>query len=183
MTSKQQRAHGAFFTASPEADANIGRNVRALREAAGWSQADLSTRLTELGLAGFYPQTILRIEKGQRSLKLLEAIPLAAVLGVDVEDLTEASGADVRASRLVKLLPKHVHELTSWASVVGNCLGEIRGLIAGEELTSETREAAELVTTIYSMNHVVSTVERALFDALSNAGGEGEADGQHPEAP
>ena len=52
----------------------LGRNVKRLREAAGMSQADLARRMSERSLAGFYPQTITKIESGGRDLKSKEGV-------------------------------------------------------------------------------------------------------------
>lgn len=170
---------------SPESDVAIGRNVRALREAAGWSQAELAALLTDLGLSGFYPQTILRIEKGQRALKLHEAVTLAALLDVTAEDLAQVSTTEVRAARLVRQLSSLANELTRDAAALGACLRELRELIDSGDLSIETREAAELMTTLYSINKIVSVVEREMFSQkriLNEAVERGLVDGEHPEA-
>jgi transcriptional regulator with XRE-family HTH domain len=71
------------------ADKTIGENVRRFREAQGLSQAQLAERLVDSGLAGFYPQTVLRVEKGTRPLRLAEAQVVAAVLNTELRALTE----------------------------------------------------------------------------------------------
>lgn len=70
----------------------IGEKIRDLRKVGGMSQAALARRLGDLGLAGIYPQTITRIEKGQRSVLLWEAPAIAASLGVNIVDLLPGDG-------------------------------------------------------------------------------------------
>lgn len=62
----------------------VGRNVQELRKAAGISQATLAERLSEHGYQ-FRQQTILKIEKGSRPLKLDEAVAIALELQVPTE--------------------------------------------------------------------------------------------------
>src|SRR5450759_940729 len=72
-------------------DEQVGKNVKRLRESQGMSQAEVAERMTRDGCPGFYPQTILKVEKGTRSLKLIEADSLAHVLRVSVSALLDPS--------------------------------------------------------------------------------------------
>jgi transcriptional regulator with XRE-family HTH domain len=60
-------------------DEAVGKNVAALRQGRGWSQSDLADRVNERGET-FRQQTILKIEKGSRPMKLSEALNIAAAL-------------------------------------------------------------------------------------------------------
>ncbi|ORI18850.1 hypothetical protein BJD99_19095 [Rhodococcus sp. 1163] len=62
-------------------NAKIGRTIAALRVAKSMSQADLAEAVTKLG-DSFQQQTILKVEKGSRPLKLTEALNFAEALGV-----------------------------------------------------------------------------------------------------
>lgn len=69
-------------------DVMVGRNVKALRNAADLTQTELAERLTAAG----YPmqqQTVLKIERGSRPLKLEEALVVADILDVPTESLWE----------------------------------------------------------------------------------------------
>lgn len=77
-------------------DGQTGANVRTFRESLGMSQAQVAEALTAAGVEGMYPQTVLKIEKGQRSLKLHEGVALARVLKVPVELIT-GDGSDLAA--------------------------------------------------------------------------------------
>jgi transcriptional regulator with XRE-family HTH domain len=63
-----------------------GRTVQRFRKAVGMSQTDLAQALTERG-ASFQQQTVLKVEKGSRPLKLDEAALIADILTVPVFDL------------------------------------------------------------------------------------------------
>jgi transcriptional regulator with XRE-family HTH domain len=58
---------------------------------AGASQADLARHL------GLAPSAISRMLKGERQMKLLEAVQVAAFLGVSQDDVVRRAGADVDA--------------------------------------------------------------------------------------
>lgn len=76
-----------------------------LRDAVGMSQADLADALSDEGLDGFYPQTIVKLEKGRRGLKFAEGVTLARVLGVLPEDLLapdDIHTGDVGVNRMVR---------------------------------------------------------------------------------
>lgn len=55
--------------------------LRERREAAGLSQAQVAEAMVEAGFSNFYPQTVLKIEKGTRVLKYDEGRALVAILG------------------------------------------------------------------------------------------------------
>lgn len=68
-------------------DAAVGRRLKHLRELAGRTQAYVAERMAEEGVDGIYPQTIVRIESGQRALKWAEAAALARILDFDLVEL------------------------------------------------------------------------------------------------
>ena len=67
-------------------DALVGRRIKALRVACGMSQTALVEELTQRGL-NLPQQTIVRIEKGERSLRFSEATAFASSLKVPLEVL------------------------------------------------------------------------------------------------
>lgn len=62
-------------------------NVRLHRGTRGWSQEQLAQRLTAAGYP-FRQQTVLKVENGQRPLRLGEAIALSALFGVSIDVLS-----------------------------------------------------------------------------------------------
>ena len=71
----------------PGSDVWFGERVRLEREAKGWSMADLASKLREAGLANYHPTTVGRLERGERPVRLSEALVLADVLNVALEHL------------------------------------------------------------------------------------------------
>ena len=74
------------MTAVDHYDARVGANVRKLRLARGLNQDQLAARVAERGVP-FRQQTIVKIEKGERPLRLREADAVTAALDVDIDAL------------------------------------------------------------------------------------------------
>lgn len=73
--------------AASEADVTIGANVRHARERANLSQSEVARLMSEAHVPGFHQTTVARIEKGERPLRLAEALELTLILGVSLTDL------------------------------------------------------------------------------------------------
>lgn len=71
---------------STSVNKRFGDVVKASREARGWSQRQLAEMLRAVDLK-LDPSAITRIERGNRDVKLAEAIAIASVLEFDVLDL------------------------------------------------------------------------------------------------
>lgn len=88
------------------AEQAIGSRIRAFREGVGMSQADLAAGLSDLGLPGFYPQTIVKIEQGKRALKFTEGLAMARLLRIEPDLLAVGAASfteeDVFIRRLVR---------------------------------------------------------------------------------
>jgi transcriptional regulator with XRE-family HTH domain len=65
----------------------VAWNIRIRRENLGWSQADLGKEMTALGWK-WYPQTVHRVESGQRKVTIGEAEALARIFSTTVDTLT-----------------------------------------------------------------------------------------------
>jgi transcriptional regulator with XRE-family HTH domain len=65
----------------------VAWNIRLRREGLGWSQADLAREMAALGWK-WYPQTVHRVEQGQRKVTIGEAEALARLFSVTVDALT-----------------------------------------------------------------------------------------------
>lgn len=85
---------------SDEYDKAIGRAVKQARELRGWSQSTLAAKLSESDSVTWHQQTILRLEAGQRSLKVRELLRLADVLDVSSVGLLEGAVRSHRSKEL-----------------------------------------------------------------------------------
>ena len=94
-----------------EDDAAVGRRVRELRERSGKSQAEVSDALARLGASGFYPQTIAKLESGNRSLKLHEAAKLAEAIDANLGELLNATPRNLKRemARQMEIAVKHAY--------------------------------------------------------------------------
>ena len=110
-------------------DVTAGENIRRLREQLGYSQAELARRVG----GGFRQQTIVKIEKGTRPLRLAEAVAVADALSVTVEDLHRSGRG-------------HVAQLAGWAQHARMLYDDLRGYIEDlEDLRLRMQNASEKV--------------------------------------
>ncbi len=70
-------------------DSEIGEIVKRLRGAR--SQDSVATSMALLGHPTWRRQTVIRTERGERSLKLSEAATLASILGCSLDDLVKGA--------------------------------------------------------------------------------------------
>jgi transcriptional regulator with XRE-family HTH domain len=68
-------------------DELFGLEVQAQREEKGWSMTEFAGMLSEAGLTNFHPTTVGRLERGERPVRLSEAVVIAGVLGSKLDDL------------------------------------------------------------------------------------------------
>ena len=83
-------------------DEVVGRSLRELRESRQMTQAELAAELRRRGLTGFYPQTILKVEKGQRALKLTEGAVIAEVLDATLDAIAGDAAAVSEGEKVVR---------------------------------------------------------------------------------
>ena len=119
-------------------DARFAANVKRLRERAGWSQGELARRMVAAGRTGFHQTTISRIEKGERPVRISEAIGLAEVFETKVSNMVEPPAE----WQIVEKLGREIR----WTSSASVELGDaaIRFLEAQSLLKRVLDEAAEL---------------------------------------
>lgn len=67
-----------------DADANFVANMKAAREARGWTQAAMAAELGKIGV-DLSQSAISRIEKGERDVRLHEAREIARLLGASLD--------------------------------------------------------------------------------------------------
>lgn len=69
-----------------DAEQIVGRRVKALRAARGWSQQELATRMADAGQS-WRQTTVAKTEAADRPIRVNEAAALAGVFGITVSDL------------------------------------------------------------------------------------------------
>lgn len=93
-------------------------NLRRLRELAGWSQSELARRAAAEGLA-FHQQTVQRIERGERPVRLNEAMVLVEIVGSDLEQMLEPVNEEMAASELIEAARTVAERVNSFDDAVG----------------------------------------------------------------
>ncbi|WP_052460418.1 helix-turn-helix transcriptional regulator [Microbacterium gorillae] len=156
-------------------DGSIGRNIKALRERRGLSQAELASRLAELGVRGMHQTTIARLESGGRQLRASEAIAFARVLGTSVEDLAALEGEssigvafeDLRTAQRVFMQALHtlgVERMTLAGQLDDTCVWGGRPPTRDEILAQTTTNpdlilVADDVLALSELHHVRAGIE------------------------
>ena len=90
----------------------IARNIRELRQASDWSQADLARLMAAKGWP-WYPQTVQKVEADNRHLRIGELDDLAAIFGVTAAALRgeiDAPGAAEVQAALKRELWQHISD-------------------------------------------------------------------------
>lgn len=106
--------YSVFVTEFDEYDVAVGANVRKFRQARGLNQDELAARVAERGVP-FRQQTIVKIEKGQRPLRLREADAITAALDIDIDTLV----GDEVAIDWATLLMRHTREVAqNWDALM-----------------------------------------------------------------
>lgn len=144
----------------PGANERIAANVRAYREQAGLSQAELAARVTAAGKQdgiSWHQSTTARVEGGQQPLRLDEAQVLASVLGVTVERLMWATGEAAE----VAIGEQAIGMLRRAWDDAATAIGVLHGAIAGARVTARSLARSESEKT--------ATTLRALTGELGDA--------------
>jgi transcriptional regulator with XRE-family HTH domain len=122
-------------------------NIRARREKLGMSQADLAQKMVALGWR-YYPQTIHRIESGQRKVTVGEAEAVAHVLGTSVYRLTwpdTVSDTVNLFTSLAEQADQAFEEIAAWTGRLLDARLQIeRNLEDAEDLKVTPREGRPL---------------------------------------
>jgi quercetin dioxygenase-like cupin family protein/DNA-binding XRE family transcriptional regulator len=168
---------GGSMSDVSEIERVVRTRLRSLRNALGLSLDDLAAR-TSLS-----PSTISRVETGKRTISLDILLPLAAAMGVDLDELLDVRGDDdvvirptpgssgdrtiwmlsrptgsttavkLRLEPTTRTEQQRVHPGHDWFFVIS---GQVRLLLGDREITVQAGEAAEFGT---MTPHAVTAVD------------------------
>ena len=68
-------------------DKRFGERLKAKRDYRGWSQADMAKMLSDKGIQPMHPSTVAKIEAGDRSVRINEAVGIADLFEVSLDSL------------------------------------------------------------------------------------------------
>lgn len=137
MQGEQQTAgedsEGPPRTPAGLADERFAANVRELRERNDMSQADLAREMTNWR---WYPQTVHRVEAGQRKVSVGEAKALAEILHTTVDRLTwpgrEASAAALLDTTTARAESAY-EQIAAWTASLLWAQHQLSATVADEE--------------------------------------------------
>ncbi len=121
-------------------EASFRSEMQRLRVERGLTQADLAQQLRDRGLA-LHQQTVARIEAGQRSIRLNEALVIADALGSDINRMVTPED-ERKAWRKMEDGRQALGRINTWAYRFVSTRWEIASLLDGE-VTPKIRAAAE----------------------------------------
>lgn len=131
-------------------DKAFAANVKRIREEHSWSLNDLATRLRDEGLSNFHPNTVLRVEAGQRSVRVGEISAFERALGtkfvdlllptVDLAMLDRLEAAVVRATDSASDLAESVGEFAEAQRGLYRIMYELERAKVVDDLSGEQRD-------------------------------------------
>ncbi|ORA07813.1 helix-turn-helix domain-containing protein [Mycobacterium arosiense] len=127
-----------------EFDQIVGSNVGTYRAARGLSQAGLAAAMSADG-EHVHPQTIQKIEAGNRPLRYAEAVRICHVLKIGIAQLSdgaEHARANARYLQRFSALGRMTEEIDGLATRLAPILVDLAHLIAFERDDTEQKQAA-----------------------------------------
>lgn len=121
----------------PQASLVFRQRLREERERAGFSQMELARLMTERLSARIDSTTVTRMERGERTVRLDEAVVAAEVLGVPLPNMLNAAGTGLlakiddvrfRLDGAQRELETAVAEVERWRNRVDELSEELEGL-------------------------------------------------------
>jgi transcriptional regulator with XRE-family HTH domain len=114
----------------PDAETALAARIRALRLSAGWTQRDLSDRMSERGF-GWFHTTASKVEAARRPIRVNEAAAIAELFGVTLADLLNgcarpSAGAAARQARERERRIRREAEYATRKRVAAEILSKIR---------------------------------------------------------
>jgi transcriptional regulator with XRE-family HTH domain len=102
---------GYHYGSIAAADRHFGQRLRALREERGMSQQTLVALLGERGITSWHQTTVGKVEVGTRPVRLAEALAVAAVFDMTVDELLQDPDSERARSRRARQLLARRSEL------------------------------------------------------------------------
>ncbi|MFL0274312.1 helix-turn-helix transcriptional regulator [Mycobacterium sp. SMC-19] len=68
-------------------DSSFGKRVQGERASRGWSQAEMAKMLSDNGINPMHPTTVAKIEAGQRSVRINEALGIAELFETSIDSM------------------------------------------------------------------------------------------------
>jgi transcriptional regulator with XRE-family HTH domain len=87
LTKTSQNSYFEEMSSSKWVDSGFGQRLKAERERRGWTQPQMADMLSDKGIRPMHPTTVAKIEAGDRSVRINEAVGIADLFQVSVDSL------------------------------------------------------------------------------------------------
>ena len=116
-------------------DKRFGERVKAERDHRGWSQANMAKMLSDKGIHPMHPTTVAKIEAGDRSVRINEAVGIADLFEVSVDSLLGRKPGPQRNELTYLLRALRQSSQQVWASLetIRELLEELPGQFDGAD--------------------------------------------------
>lgn len=127
-----------------EAIADVfGKSVKRVRERREWSQSELARRMQEAGWPKYSQVAISRTEEGSRAVRLDEALGLARVLGVQLEDLMVVGSEELDLQESIEGYLNTGFIMEGYVRLTNEARGYLQSDVAMAEQVLETGDLDE----------------------------------------
>ena len=115
-------------------DDRFGERLRTERERRKWSQAQMATMLADRGVQPMHPTTIAKIEAGDRSVRINEAVEIADLFEMSLDTLVGRATANPGSDLALVLRDVIDTAMTLWEQQAGirevfhDCFADLQAL-------------------------------------------------------
>jgi transcriptional regulator with XRE-family HTH domain len=143
MAAKKQGGDGEAESEVPlvAAETNFAENLKAARASRNLTQADVADQMVARGFK-WHPPTVYKVEKGVRPVQLGEALALAQILDMKVEDMAKPDDGSVL--RRVAIAKVHLRMATAMLETLKNAKDYQENSLELNRLLAEADDLEEL---------------------------------------
>jgi transcriptional regulator with XRE-family HTH domain len=150
-------------------DRRFGDRVKAERYRRGWSQADMAKLLSANGVHPMHPTTIAKIEAGDRSVRINEAVAIAEAFEINLDTLLgipsgRSPGLDYALGALLDAVYTAQADLGRNAGSLKGRLDDIPSDFGGRETLK--KDVFEAISHMIETHEVLSKVEHQLIEDM-----------------
>lgn len=159
-------------------DKDFAHAMKGLRELRGYSQNQFASALNKAGLNDFYQTTVSRIEKGDRAVRLNEALIIARVLGTSVDAMLTPDEVSKKVTDVYRELAslqlyrgefeKHIDSLEIFRLQAIMALEKINALTDIDRSTSDVDTLLESLANDNEDGNMTKLLTESAYDIVTN---------------
>lgn len=122
-------------------DRRLGERLRMIRVRLDLSQRDVAQAVTDRHGLGWHQTTVAKVEAGDRPVRVAEALAVADVLGVHVDELLDqpADSSEARQHQATRLHAR-LHELERLQGDIGRRHRQLKRVLDHDEAGGDDRD-------------------------------------------